>query len=218
MWCGSRLRLGVIVGVLGASACAPPATPPGMATRPPRPSTFGADLVELARVEPSASDRPLLVVFPRSACSGAASVVLVDEEQRFVGAIAPGTAALLRVPLAARRLTAFSSIEVTAAVGSWRATRQVQVPALPSGLLLSSSRFSTRECGSGHYADVTVATKRELETALAEADFVWLDPHVERGQAWLARHPRRVAELFRGGVPSAASEPPSAVVTRFHDW
>jgi hypothetical protein len=168
--------------------------PPGMALSAPRPHAEDSTLVELARVE---AQRALLVVYPRDACSGSASTVLMDEHGRFLGAIAPGTAALLDVPASASTLVAVSAVEVAAPRGLPVYVDDVSVPPLPDGLLLRSTHASARQCHhNGQYADVRRATKPELEAAIANADIHWLEPRTEAGQAWLDANRTRVREIL----------------------
>lgn len=162
----------------------------------PREHDRDASLLELARVDPRADERSLLVLYPESACSGAASAVLVDDEGRFIGAVAPGTAALLRVPTERPEVTVFSSVEVTAPVGMWHDARHVRLPRSPSGLVVRSARWSARECGSGSYFDVDVATKDQLEAELGESELRWVAPLGRVGQEWLDAHRRRVVEVL----------------------
>lgn len=200
-------HLGALVGMAVAVAlgCSPGAPPPGMVTKLARPLPSDPSLLELARAEPTRDERALLVVHPRTACSGSASMVLIDEDGRFVGAVPPGAAALLRVPRAAARLRMFSSVELTAATGSWFVASDVDVPAFPSGVLLSAQRWSGLQCGIGHYATAQAATKSELEEVLAEDSMRWLEPDPRAGQAWLDAHAGRVREIR--GRP-ALVEPP----------
>ena len=102
---------------------------------------------------PAPGQRALLVVYPREACSGPARAVFMDAEGGFIGAVGPGEAALLSIPVKTTTVLSFSSVELTAYSGSWSAVDAIEVPQAPSGLLLSSSRFSSRECGDGQYAD-----------------------------------------------------------------
>lgn len=182
--------------LVSAASCLPSAsgTNPGMAQRPRRPYAADATLDELARLEVANGQRPLLVVYPRSACSGSAKAVFVDRSGRFLGAVGPGQAALFGVP-SGGGLLAFSSVELTSPLGRWFAIDEIEPPAPGSGLLLEAPRVSARQCGSGQYANPNVATKRELEAALAESDVEWLEPRLAEGQAWLDEHHERVDEL-----------------------
>ncbi|HEY8075103.1 MAG TPA: hypothetical protein VIF62_13360 [Labilithrix sp.] len=180
-------------GVLAGIAACVPVRVDGMADRLERPHAEDAELVELARVEPAADERALLVVFPRAACSGSARMVFVDARGDFVGAVAPGDAAIVTVRQDVRALVAISSIEITAPVGLFAITDVVPMPRAPSGLLLHT-RCAWR--GNGQYADSVAATKAELETAIAEATLRWLEPRREEGQAWLDRHRPRVDEIL----------------------
>lgn len=184
-----------------AAACVPPSAQPGMVEVAPRAHDAEPSLVELARVPGERDRRPLLVVYPRTGCSGSASMVLVDDHARFVGAVLPGSATLLAVPSETRTLFAISSVEIAAPVRTWSALSIVDVPAAPSGLLLRSRRWSGRDCGTGQYADVVTATKAELEDVLAEEDdrIRWLAPRPSDGQAWLDAHRARVREVIARG-------------------
>lgn len=155
-------------------------------------------LVELARGEPRSGERALLVLFPRTACSGSASGVVVDDRGRFLGAIAPGTAALLNVPADIASVAIFSSVEVTAPVGTWHDAKRIALPpsASRSGIVVRSTRWSARECATGQYFDIEVATKEALETELAESEIRWVAPAGADGQAWLDEHGTRIAEVL----------------------
>jgi hypothetical protein len=199
------MRLRVLAPLLVAG-CFPEVRTPGMTPFTPRPHDATTD--EVARVEPGVDRRPLLVVYPRTACSGSASTVILDDEGVFVGAIPPGGAALLVIPASAKTLTTMSSVEVTAAVSSWTFSQTVDVPDLPSGLLLQPARFTTRECGNGQYAEAKAATKAELEAALADREIRWLEPRVEEGQVWIEAHRERVDEVLgvnQTGVPDVVA-------------
>lgn len=178
------------------AGCVGRAGPPGMRAEAARPHPSDASLVELARVEPHADGRALLVVHPRTACSGSASTVFVDDAGRFVGAVAPGTAALVEVSAHARELLAISSVELDAPLGMWSVADRVRVPAPPSGLLLESWKWNSRVCGNGHYADVHAATKGELEDVLGREAIPFFTPSPREGQAWVAARRDRVAEVL----------------------
>jgi hypothetical protein len=172
----------------------------------PREHALDPSLIELARGEPSASERALLVVYPRTACSGSASGVVVDEHGRFLGAIAPGTAALLNVPVDVSTVALFSSVEVTAPVGTWHDAKRITMPSTTTrdGIVIRSARWSARECASGQYFDVEIATKDALESELAESDVRWVSRSGVDGQTWLDEHGTRVAEVLStppGGPP-----------------
>lgn len=203
--------LGLVTGALALvliAGCAQGSPMPGMASRAKEPSRIDPRLEELARVSPAVDERALLVVHPRAACSGSARTVFVDANGRFYGSIAAGEAALLRLPLKTRKLFAFSSVEVTANPGAWSAVDEIDVPSAPSGLLVTPWG-SARQCGSGHYASASVATKSDLEDAIADAEIQWLEPRPAEGQAWLDAHRERVGELLGRQRPDAP-----AVLTR----
>ena len=189
------------VALLLAAGCLPPQTTPGMSPAAPRPHDRDLSLVELARVAPALDDqRALLVVYPRDACSGSASMVLVDDGGGFLGAVGPGSAALLSIPKTTRALYAMSSVEVYAPVTTWAARFEVVLPPAPGGLVFRTRRFDARLCGNGQYADPIAASKDELEEILADADLRWLELRRDDGQAWLDAHRERVREVIARGT------------------
>jgi hypothetical protein len=188
--------LAAAAAVAVTTGCVGTAATPGMAGREARPHEPDPRLLELARVTAPLEHRALLVVYPRTACSGSASVVLLDEAGGFQGALSPGTAALLEVPVTARALVVVSSVEVSAPPRAWAASDEVTVPPAPDGILFRSLRWNARECGSGQYAEGQVASKDELEDAIATTEPRWLEPRRSEGQAWLAAHRARVGELL----------------------
>jgi hypothetical protein len=186
------------IALLLLSACSPSA--PGMVSHAAVPHPEDPRLAELARIESRPDRRALLVVYPRDACSGSASTVLMDEDGHFLGAIAPGTAALLDVPADARRIVSTSAVEITAPPGTPPYRDHVHVPPSPDGLVLRSHRVSSRQCTrTGQYAGATRASKQELESMLSETEVHWLEPHVLSGQAWLDQNGPRVRELLASG-------------------
>ena len=152
--------------------------------------------MELARAAPKTGHRALLVVYPRTACAGSASTVFMDEEGTFIGAVAPGTAALLDVPNGVRKVVAVSSVEVSAPLRTWSLADDVALPSPPSGLLLRARQWNGRECASGQYAAASVASKAQLEDVLGEEEIRWLEPRPQEGQAWLDAHRERVGEVL----------------------
>lgn len=192
-------RLALLLGI-ALIGCVPSgnAGPPGMRFTTPTDHSLDPSLLELARGEPGAGERALLVVFPRTACSGSASGIVVDERGRFLGAIAPGTAALLTLPANVTTVAIFSSIEVTAPVGTWHDAKRIAVPdaASRSGIVIRSARWSARECATGQYFDLAIASKSSLEDELAESDVRWVARAGTGGQSWLDAHGARVAEVL----------------------
>lgn len=170
-----------------------------MVDQPSRTHAPDGALDELARSEPSAGHRSLLVVFPKTACSGSARMVVLDDERTFYGALAPGEAALLEVPEKQAQLVVVSNVEVEAAPRTWSHVDRVDVPPAPGGLLFESTWATARTCFSGHYADITVATKQELEETLASSEVRWRTPRRAIGQAWIDQHRERVGELVGKG-------------------
>ena len=200
----SLVAFGAVVA-FGAGCAMPGASAPGMREAQLREHPADPSLLELARVESKADERPLLVVHPRDACSGSASGVLVDEEGHYLGAIAPGTASLVTIPARLRTIHVFSSAEVTAPTGAWFSTDAVAVPAAPAGLVLRASRHSARQCGSGQYLDVTAASKEALEQELEESQVRWFVASHREGQAWLDAHRARVDEVLGRGSKRVVS-------------
>lgn len=181
-----------------AAACVPSPREPGTSVRSPRPHTPDSTLVELARAEPTRDQRALLVVYPRSACSGSARTVILDGAGTFLGAVGPGEAALLSVATDVRTVFIVSSVEITAPVGTSFILAEVPVAASPDGIILDSTRISTRQCGkSGQHANARVATKAELETALAQSEFQYVESRPAEGQVWIDAHRNRVVEVLR---------------------
>jgi hypothetical protein len=189
----ARLRAAFALVAAITCGCAPSVPVAGMAERTQRAYSEDPSLLELARLDPITDERALLVVFPRGPCSGSARMVFTDARGTFVGAVAPGDAAILAVPRNERQLVAISSVEITAPVGLTTITDAVAVPPAPNGLLLRT-RCTWRT--SGQYADSAAATKPELEAAIADASLRWLEPRRAEGQAWLDEHRPRVDELF----------------------
>jgi len=191
----TRLLTLAALAALSGAACIP-AAQAGMADQPRRPSPDDALVDEVARVEPRGADRALLVVYPKTACSGSARMVVLDDSGNFYGAIGPGEAALLEIPKARREIIVVSNVEITSAPRTWFYADRLDVPAEPNGLVLEAMRRNTRTCMSGQYAHVTVATKEELESTLANAvDIRWRTPRRAEGQAWIDEHRERVDEL-----------------------
>ena len=208
----SLLHVAALAASFGIAGCALGGPPHGMTRTTPRVHDADTSLLELSRAVPREGERALLVVYPRDACSGSASGIVVDERGHFLGAVAPGTAALLRIPEATRRVAVFSSVELGTFDRAQAFVDEVELDVAPSGLLLTTSRPGslrpgTRHCGTGQYIDATVATKAELETELGEHDIVWLEPDVRAGQAWLDEHRARVDHVL--GLEPNDAPPPS---------
>lgn len=199
-----RAILAVSAFAVGVVGCNLQATPPGMSPTGGNVHAGDPSLVELARVEGVEGQRPLLVVYPESPCSASASGVLLGADGRFLGAVAPGTGALISVPSSERTVTVISSVEVTAPRGVWYSVDEVRLPPFPSGLVLRPSRFNTRSCGSGQYFDVEVASKESLEELLEASPVRWFSPRGDEGQAWLDSHRPRVDEILGRSAPGPA--------------
>jgi hypothetical protein len=177
-------------------ACAP-APLQGMQPHPVVVLPEDPTLIELSRIQPAPGHRALLVVHPRHACSGSAATVIVDDRGEFVGAFAPGTAALVDVRSSSRSVRLFSSVELTAPTASRSDVEAIELAPAPAGLLLHAQRHSTRQCTkTGQYTHATVASRAELERALAESDIRWRDPDPPAGRAWLAAHRDRVDAIL----------------------
>lgn len=171
-------------------------TPQGMNVTTPRVSADDDALMELARATPTEGERVLLVVYPRDACTGSTSAVIVDERGRFLGAVAPETAALVRVPREGR-LLAFSSIDVTASDRSEPLVQEIDPRAVTDGFVFRTLRGRTmRHCTTGQYMEALFASKSELEAVIAEKEYVFLEPDSAAGQAWLDAHRARVDRII----------------------
>jgi hypothetical protein len=187
-----RFTVVALLAAALASACAAPSVP-GMALVP----SSGA----------SSGPGALLVAFPKSACTGAASAVFLDDKGGFVGAVAPGTATYLAFPEEATRLFVVSSQDVTAAKGMWFRRRVIKRPPerVEIGLVVEVARRDAKNCFRDappmptevSYEDATRATK----------DLQWLDVRPAEGARWVEEHRARVTELL--GPPPPAAAPPS---------
>lgn len=191
-----------------AAACVAP-KPAWMTPQAPRsPSTSSASstsaaLVEVAHAEPPPGHRVLLVAYPKTACSGSASTVLMDETGRFIGALAPGEGTLLVLPEHMRTVMAVSSVEIAMPFRTRFSFNEITVPAPPDAILLEASRVNARQCSrTGQYASASIVPKGEIEARLADEEIVWLEPRLREGQAWLDAHRERVDELL-GRKPPA---------------
>jgi hypothetical protein len=203
--------LGCVVVASASGACLPAAGTPGMVAQARRPHALEPTLDELTHLDGIEGQRALLVVYPRSACSGSARMVIVDAAGTFFGSIGPGEAALLSVPSSSRSVIALSSVEVTAPLGVRSGFDEIALGASPSGIVFEAWRVSARQCGSGQYAEGSIATKAELETMLGEVEILWVEPRPAEGQAWLQANRKRMDEVLgrhRANAP--------AVVTRAH--
>jgi hypothetical protein len=187
----------VVFAALGsalASACAAPSAP-GMALVP----SSGA----------SSGPGALLVAFPKSACTGAASAVFLDDKGGFVGAVAPGTATYLAFPEEATRLFVVSSQDVTAAKGMWFRRRVIKRPPerVEIGLLVEVARRDGKNC----YRDAPpLPTEVSYEDATrATRDLQWLDVRPAEGARWVEEHRARVSELLGAAPPAPAPLAPA---------
>jgi hypothetical protein len=122
---------------------------------------------------------------------------LPDSDGRFYGAVAPGEATLLTLPVDTRTLLAVSSVEIDAPPRTRLSFHEFDVPALPDALLLEGIRGSARQCStSGHYASTTSVSKLAIEERLADTEIAWMEPRPREGQAWLEAHRARVDEIL----------------------
>src|SRR6185295_17869229 len=177
------LRWVVGGAVLVGCASSAPAPAPG----PP---------VVVAHAEPPPGYRVLLVAYPRTACSGSARTVLMDERGTYFGAVGPGEASLITLPVGMRTIVAVSAVEIVAPPRTHFPYDEIDVPPAPSAVLLESTRVSARQCSkTGQYASATSVSKHEIEERLADAEITWLEPQLREGQAWLDEHRARVDEM-----------------------
>jgi hypothetical protein len=178
-----------------AASCAEPA--PALMT--PHAARDGASpsLVEVARAEPPPGYRVVLAAYPTTACSASARMVFMDRDGTFLGALAPGEAALLTLPSHLKSLVAVSSVEITAPTRMSVVLDEIKVPAAPDAILLHAWRANARQCSrTGQYASASIVSKREIEERLAASEILWVEPRAREGQAWLDAHRARVDELL----------------------
>lgn len=168
-----------------------------------RPHAVEPALDELTHLDGVEGRRALLVVYPRSACSGSARMVIVDSGGTFFGSVGPGEAALLSVPSSSRSVIALSSVEVTAPLGVWSGYNEIALGPSPSGIVFEAWRVSARQCGNGQYAAGSIATKAELETMLGDLEVQWVEPVPAAGQAWLNANRHRMDEVLGRQQPTA---------------
>ena len=141
----------------------------------------------------------LPVAFPASACTTAESAVFVDEDGRFVGAVAPGTAATLVLAPDSKRLFVVGSFDVTAPPRTWFVRHEV--PRRPDqGVIVAVEQADGHNCEgkwsgpllprpkAATLAEVAKAAQglRRLETAPGEGNR-WLDEHRERVNELIGR-------------------------------
>jgi hypothetical protein len=155
-----------------------------------------SSLEEVAHAEPPPGYRVLLVAYPRTACSGSARTVLMDASGTFFGAVGPGEASLITLPLGTRTLVAVSAVEIVAPTRTRFAYDAIEVPSAPGAVLLESTRVDARQCSrTGQYASASSVSKREIEERLADAEITWLEPRPHEGQGWLDEHRARIDEM-----------------------
>ena len=193
--------VGLLSLALYASACAAPSAP-GMAV--------------VTSSGTSSGPGSMLVAFPRSACTGTASAVFLDDKGGFVGAVAPGTATYLAFPEEATHLFVVSSQDVTAPKGTWYRRHDVTRPPerVEVGLVVEVARVDAKNC----YRNATPAPSLvtyEVATR-ATKDLKWLDVRQEEGTAWLDEHRARVTELLGKTPPPPPPPLPPAVTTTTH--
>lgn len=167
-----------------------------MRVRPPRPHVEDASFLELARAEPKVGRRTLIAVYRKEPCSGATRSILTDENGAFLGSLAPGEGALLDLSDRTRTIFVVSRVELDAPRGTWSTFMEVTVPRANEALVLSALRHDARQCSSGKYAQVSIASKEELERILADAPVKWLTPDVRAGEAWLDARRGRLDEIL----------------------
>lgn len=181
-----------------------PTTPRGMSVVTPRVSPDDDAFIELARATPGEGERVILAVYPRDPCTGSASAVVVDESGRFIGAVAPGTATLLRVPQRGQVL-AFSSIDVTASEQAEPLVQEIDLRSVPDGLVFRTLRGpSMRSCSrnaGGQYMEAVASSKDALDAVLADKEPTFLEPDAAVGQAWLDAHRARLARIVGVAPP-----------------
>jgi hypothetical protein len=179
---------------------------PGMAVVSPAPEEEAPRTV-LAVPLPSDGTRTIVVAYPAHACASQASAVFVDPDGKFLGSVSAGTASMLRVPQTMPMIHVFSSVEVTAARGTWFTREDISLRTNPEALVVTPIGAG-KHCGSGT-PRVDLATRRELEPKIGR--LAWIDVDGNRGRAWLDAHRARIDEVLERNPPP---EPVIARVTR----
>jgi hypothetical protein len=138
--------------------------------------------------------------------------VFLDEKGGFVGAVAPGTATYLAFPEEATHLFVVSSMDVTAAKGTWFRRHEVARPPerVELGLVVEVARVDAKNCYRTATPTPTMVTYEAATRATK--DLKWLDVRREEGTRWLDEHRARVTELLDKNPPP----PPPAVTTTTH--
>ena len=175
--------------VLGLLAGCAPAQMPGMVAVP------RTDAAGEMRA-PDATQTVLVVAFPRSPCAGSDGLVFVDDAGAFVGAVAPGTAASLRVPPATKHLFAVSSGEIDASPRSPFVRHEIPRRS-DQGVVVAVPRADGHNCSSPPYRALLPAPEATDLASVwrATAGLTWLEPRAVDGNRWLAAHRARVDEI-----------------------
>jgi hypothetical protein len=153
----------------------------------------------------------LLVAFPVTACTSSESAVFVDEEGRFIGSVAPGTAASLVVFARSKHLFVISSLDVTETPRTWFVRHEIPRRS-DQGVIVEVPRADGHNC-AGKWSGPLVLRPRAAthdETVQAALGLTWLEVRADEGNRWLDDHRERVDELVGH---SHLSAPPQPVIT-----
>jgi hypothetical protein len=157
----------------------------------------------------SAEPGTLFVAFPVTACSGAESAVFLDEEGRFIGAVAPGTAAYLPMRAESKRLFVVGSADVTAPPKT--AFLRHEIPRRSDqGVLVEVPGADAHNCSAKWSGPLELRPASATLEATAEKarGATWLAVRTAEGDRWLDEHRARVDELLgRAPVKAKALEP-----------
>jgi hypothetical protein len=191
--------------LLMAAGCAP-LIPPGMAASK---IPLARDVAKAEASTPPSTDMRLLVAFPSSACTSTESAVFMDEEARFIGSVAPGTAAELVIPRASKHLFVVGSVDVLENPGIWFVRHEVPLRT-DQGVLVKVVQADGHNCEgkwSGPLSPRPVAVS--LPTVVEAArGLTRLEVRAGEGRQWLDENRERVDELIgRVRVESSMPQP-----------
>ena len=192
-----RILIGSVL--LVAPSCAP-LTPPGMV------ASSGAAHVTGAPPPPD-TDLALLVAFPATPCTTTESAVFVDDEGRFLGAVAPGTAATLSIQPESKRLFVVGSFDVVAGPRTWFARYEVPRRS-DQGVIVEVVAADGHNC-MGRWTGPLSPRPEAVTLALATKAMEGLRQfrvNGSEGRRWFDEHRERVDELV-GRAPIEANVP-----------
>jgi hypothetical protein len=155
----------------------------------------------------------LLVAFPASACTSSENAVFLDEEGRFIGAVAPGTAAAMAVGPASKHVFVVGSLDVIAPPGTWFLRREVPRRS-DQGVIVAVGDGDEHNCKTKWSGPLSPRPEAYglAVTAQATRGLRQLQVNVAEGRRWLDDNRERVDELVGRGRPDVAI--PQPVVTQ----